>query len=655
MEPKKASKGEPDGMGPLPPRGPFRSPFIWILLLFTALFWVQQYWITRNTVQIPYSEFKKAVSEGRIKSVHIAGEHITGEFVPPPAPPEPETPQVPPSGAERFVPEAIRDFKARVPDRFSTVRLPEDEQLVPLLDKHGVVYEGELSTTWFSQIFSLLALILITFAIGSFFVRRMFAGGGPGASILSFGRSRARMAAEHEVKVTFDDVAGIDEAKAELREVVDFLKNPDRYTRLGAKIPKGILLTGAPGTGKTLLARAVAGEAAVPFFSLSGSEFVEMFVGVGAARVRDLFAQAHKAAPCIVFVDEIDSMGGKRGLNPIGGADEREQTLNQLLAEMDGFEPNSGVILLAATNRPDVLDPALRRPGRFDRTIMIDGPDINGREAILRVHVRKVKLAPEVNLRSLAGRTPGFVGADLANLVNEAALAAARRSREQVSNEDFETALDRITTGLERKGRVMNRREKELVAHHEAGHALVAASLPGADPVHKVSIIPRSIGALGFTQQQPTEDRYLLTRQELETRLAVLLGGRTAEEVVFGDVSTGAADDLARATQLARAMVMRFGMSEKLGPLSYEQERNPFLGLTQKGEYGEKAADLIDAEAQAIVAKARETAREILLRRKDRLLALSVRLLEKEHLEGPELEALLAASEPVPLVAAGKP
>ncbi|MCB0218162.1 MAG: ATP-dependent zinc metalloprotease FtsH [Chrysiogenetes bacterium] len=640
---------QPDGSGETPPPKRGNSPLIWLLLVFTLLFWAQQYWATRDIQRIGYSEFKNEVRADKIATVRVSGERITGEFKLQPGE-QPEEPAEQPTTPQK--PEDLIKLPGSGADerphgkRFYTVRLTEDEELLPLLDKHDVKYDIELSTTWLSQLISWVAPLLILVLIWSFFFRKMFAGGGPGAGILSFGKSRARMNTETQVHVTFADVAGIEEAKAELSEVVDFLKQPEKYTKLGAKIPKGILLTGAPGTGKTLLARAVAGEAAVPFFSLSGSEFVEMFVGVGAARVRDLFEQAKKNAPCIVFVDEIDSMGGRRGVNPVAGGDEREQTLNQLLAEMDGFEPNSGVILLAATNRPDVLDPALLRAGRFDRHIIVDSPDVRGREAILKVHTRDVQLESDVDLRKLAGRTPGFVGADLANLINEAALTAARVGHTKVSEADLDSALDRITTGLERKSRVMNPHEREVVAHHEAGHALVAASLPNTDPVHKISIIPRSIGALGFTQQQPTEDRYLISREELKARLVVLLGGRTAEELIFGEVTTGASDDLSRATQMARAMVTRFGMSEKLGLRAYDEEKNPYLGVTQRGDYGDGTADLIDGEVSQILDEAHERAREILTRRKDRLIEIAKRLLDVEHLEGEDLDALLAPESP---------
>ncbi|MEM5785743.1 MAG: ATP-dependent zinc metalloprotease FtsH [Syntrophobacteraceae bacterium] len=440
---------------------------------------------------------------------------------------------------------------------------------------------------------------------------------------------------------TCDDVAGIDEAKAELEEVVQFLKDAGKFQRLGGKIPKGVLLVGAPGTGKTLLARAVAGEAGVPFFSMSGSEFVEMFVGVGAARVRDLFGQAKEHAPCIIFVDELDALGKARGLNPMGGHDEREQTLNQLLVEMDGFDPRAGVIIMAATNRPEILDPALLRPGRFDRHVAIDKPDIRGREAILNVHAKEVKLGPDVDLKKIAAMTPGFVGADLANLINEAALIAARRDRNEVTMSDFQEAADRIIGGLEKKNRAMNPKEKEIVAYHESGHALVAMALPNTDPVSKISIIPRGIAALGYTQQLPTEDRYLMTRDELLDRLQVLLGGRVSEEIIFGDISTGAQNDLMRATDIARRMVMEYGMSERLGPMTYIHEgRSAHLDLGFGGrerEFSEKTAQRIDEEISGIIEATHQKVRLILTEERETLERLARILLEKESMDGDEL------------------
>ncbi len=470
-------------------------------------------------------------------------------------------------------------------------------------------------------------------------MRRM--GGGP-QGVLSVGKAKVKIYAEKEIGVTFDDVAGIDEAKAELEEIVEFLRDPGKFQKLGGKIPKGLLLVGAPGTGKTLLARAVAGEAGVPFFSMSGSEFVEMFVGVGAARVRDLFGQAKDHAPCIIFVDELDALGKARGLNPMGGHDEREQTLNQLLVEMDGFDPRAGVIIVAATNRPEILDPALLRPGRFDRHVAIDKPDIRGREAILNVHAKGVKLGPDVDLKKIAAMTPGFVGADLANLINEAALIAARREREEVTMADFQEAADRIIGGLEKRNRVMNPKEKEIVAYHESGHALVAMVLPNADPVSKISIIPRGIAALGYTQQLPTEDRYLMTRGELLGRLKVLLGGRVSEEIIFGDISTGAQNDLQRATDIARRMIMEYGMSEKLGPITYVSEPRSVhldLGLGSRDrEFSEKTAQQIDEEIAGIIEETHRDVKKILTLRRNMLEKLAKILLEKESIEGEELK-----------------
>jgi cell division protease FtsH len=469
-------------------------------------------------------------------------------------------------------------------------------------------------------------------------MRRMQSGP---QGLLSIGKAKAKIYAEKNVGVTFEDVAGIDEAKAELEEIVEFLKTPDKFQRLGGRIPKGVLLVGAPGTGKTLLARAVAGEAEVPFFSMSGSEFVEMFVGVGASRVRDLFSQAKQNAPCIIFVDELDALGKARGLNPMGGHDEREQTLNQLLVEMDGFETNAGVIIMAATNRPEILDPALLRPGRFDRHVAIDKPDIRGREAILKIHSQNVELAPEMELQEVAAMTPGFAGADLANLVNEAALLAARRDRDQVTMSEFREAVDRITGGLEKRNRAINPKEKEIVSHHEAGHALVAMSLKHADPVNKISVIPRGFGALGYTRQLPTEDRYLMTREELLDRVCVLLGGRVAEEVIFGDVSTGAQNDLQRATDIVGNMVTEYGMSERIGLRAYPREPRPAylegFGAPREREFSEQTAQGIDEEMARLLEEAHQRVRSIVEQKKGLLERLAKVLLEREVLEGEEL------------------
>jgi cell division protease FtsH len=482
-------------------------------------------------------------------------------------------------------------------------------------------------------------------AIWMFLMRRI---GGGSTQALSFGRSKAKIYDRKELKTTFNDVAGVDEAKAELVEVVDFLKNPKKYQRLGGRIPKGVLLVGPPGTGKTLLARAVAGEADVPFFFLSGSEFVEMFVGVGASRVRDLFEQAKEKAPCIVFIDELDAIGKTRAGNTgfIGGHDEREQTLNQLLAEMDGFDSSKGVIIMAATNRPEVLDPALLRAGRFDRQVVVDKPDVRGREAILKVHARNVQLSPTVDLHVLAARTPGMAGADLANIINEAALLAARKGKDAVEMADLDEAVDRVIGGLERKSRVLSEKERDIVAHHEIGHALVATSLAHADPVHKVTIIPRGVGALGATYQLPLEDRYLLTQRELEDRIGVLLGGRAAEEAVYGEISTGAHNDLDRATEMARLMVMQYGMSEKLGPMTFGGGQQALFlrgsGLGHEREYSEDTARVIDGETRAIVDRIYDRVRALMTQKKTVLMAAAEELKRRETLEGDRLRELLA-------------
>jgi len=490
--------------------------------------------------------------------------------------------------------------------------------------------------------------VLFFFALWMFLFRRLAEKQGFGG-FMSVGKSKAKVYVEKDTKVTFDDVAGVDEAKEELKEVISFLKQPQEYGRLGARIPKGVLLVGPPGTGKTLLARAVAGEAGVPFFSISGAEFVEMFVGVGAARVRDLFEQARKAAPAIIFIDELDALGRARAIGPVGGGhDEKEQTLNQLLTEMDGFDPSAGIVLLAATNRPEILDPALLRAGRFDRQVLVDRPDKTGRVAILGVHLKSVRLAGDVAPEQIAALTPGFSGADLANLVNEAALLATRRSAQAVGMQDFNAAVERIVAGLEKKNRLLNPHEREVVAYHEMGHALVALALPGMDPVHKISIIPRGISALGYTIQRPTEDRFLMTKGELEKKMAVLLGGRAAEILVFDEISTGATDDLDKATDIARNMVTRFGMSDKLGQMTYEEQRQSFLGdaalgLTTRRTYSEETAREIDCAVREMTETARQRASQILETYRTQLEDGARRLLEKETLvadELPELETL---------------
>ena len=523
---------------------------------------------------------------------------------------------------------------------FITIRV-EDPGLTAELEQAGIRFQGEVASNWLPTLLSWLIPLALFIIVWSYLMKRM---GGGGTGLMQIGKSKAKVYIEKKTGVTFADVEGIDEAKEELVEVVEFLKTPEKYQRLGGRIPKGVLLLGPPGTGKTLLARAVAGEAGVPFFSISGSDFVEMFVGVGAARVRDLFAQAVEHAPSIIFIDELDALGKARGMNILSSHDEREQTLNQLLAEMDGFDPNQGVIIMAATNRPEILDPALLRAGRFDRQVLVDRPDVKGREKILRLHAKKIKLAASVDLGVIAAKTPGFVGADLANIVNEAALLAARQGKEAVEMIDFDEAIERVVAGLQKKSRVMSPKEKRTVAYHESGHALVAELVPGADPVAKISIIPRGVAALGYTQQLPTEDRYLMTRSELLGRIYVLLGGRVAEEMAFGDVSTGAQNDLKKATEIARTMVTQFGMSEKVGLVSLEGPRTPlFLPVPMQApkEYSEETARTIDQEVKKILSETHAKVREILSTHRQALEQLAKLLLEKETMERPELQAVL--------------
>ena len=579
---------------------------------------------------LAYSEFKALVRKSKVSNLVLDAHTISGTLAA--------------DGLEGLLPkEKVEQLtvKGGGAQRFVTTRV-DDPGLVAELEAGNIKYTGRVENTWLSSLLSWIVPTLLFVAVWMFLMRRVT---GPQNGLLAIGKSKARVYMQHSTGVTFDDVAGIDEARNELVEIVDFLKAPERYQRLGGKIPKGVLIVGAPGTGKTLLAKAVAGEAGVPFFSLSGSDFVEMFVGVGAARVRDLFAQAQEKAPSIIFIDELDALGKARGMSTlVGGHDEREQTLNQLLAEMDGFDTRKGVILLAATNRPEILDPALLRPGRFDRQVVIDRPDVNGREKILKVHTRSVRLAPGLDLSVVAARTPGFVGADLANIVNEAALRAARLGKDVVEMMDFDEAIDRVVAGLERKSRVINPREKEIVAYHEAGHALVAESRPHADRVAKVSIIPRGVAALGYTQQRPTEDRYLMTRAELLDRLDVLLGGRVAEELVFDDVSTGAQDDLQRATDIARHMITRYGMSEALGLATFEPPRPLFLPVPTSGpkEYSERTAEAIDAEIQKLLEAAHRRVRETLTQKRPALEAVAKRLIEKEVVDREALAALIA-------------
>jgi cell division protease FtsH len=530
---------------------------------------------------------------------------------------------------------------------------PYRQEIIKLLAETGVEFKFENGPTSWDQhgpwiVFGVLAIFLVYFML-----RRLIGAGSP----MSFGRSRGKLYAQEDLGVSFNDVAGIDEAVEEVREVVDFLRSPDKYQRLGGRIPKGVLLVGPPGTGKTLLAKAIAGEAGVPFFSLSGSDFVEMFVGVGAARVRDMFTQAEAKAPCIIFIDELDALGKSRGSGLVGGHDEREQTLNALLVEMDGFGSNSGVIVMAATNRPETLDPALLRPGRFDRHVLVDRPDIRGREAILKVHVKNVKLDPTVELREVAAITPGFVGADLANLVNEAALLAARGEKQAVGMNEFNEGVERVTAGLEKKQRIMNEDEKLRVAYHESGHALVAYSLPNTDPVHKVSIIPRGLAALGYTMQRPEGDRFLMTQSELESRIQVLLAGTIAEEIIYTDISTGAQNDLERATDIARKMVMEFGMS-RLGRVNYrESNRSPFLAMTTGEETtrscSEQTLREIDQEVRRFIDEAIEKVRHILEVRRASLEALTKKLMDVESIDADELKRIIEENSPTPLVVPG--
>jgi len=601
---------------------PRPSSTVWYGLgLLMVLLMAQAYWFVPTLRQIPYSEFKTLVKSGAVAEVVVGEQVIRGTLKEP----------------------VSSDGKSS--NKFATTRI-EDPKLAEELEAQKVKYSGELINRWLPDLLSWLLPLILIVAIWGFFFRRM---GGAEGGVMSFGRSKAKAYADDEVKVRFTDVAGVDEAEEELKEIVEFLKTPKKYTNLGGRIPKGVLLVGPPGTGKTLLARAVAGEAHVPFFSLSGSEFVEMFVGVGAARIRDLFQQAEAKAPCIVFIDELDALGKVRVQSPLGSHEEREQTLNQLLAEMDGFDSRKGVIIMAATNRPEVLDPALLRPGRFDRQVLVDKPDINGREQILRIHSKNVKVASDVDLRVIAARTAGFAGADLANLVNEAALLAARADKTMVGAKDFENAIDRLIAGLEKK-RVMSPREREIVAYHESGHAIVATVLPDLDPVHKISIVQRGFGALGYTMQLPLEDRYLMTRKDLLSQLAVLLGGRTAEEIALGEISTGAQNDLQRATDIARAMVTEFGMSDTLGAVNYDgNKRARFLDFPmpqERGMYGEETAQKIDAEIKRILTDAHDTARQILTAHRSKLESVTRRLLEIEVMEGEELRQLLGIPKP---------
>ncbi|MCC8343585.1 ATP-dependent zinc metalloprotease FtsH [Pseudomonas stutzeri] len=575
----------------------------------------------QEVATIPYSEFEQHLKDGRIDELAITDRRIEGRL------------KEPLAGGQR---------------RFITNRV--EPQLAEHLQQYPVRYTGKVESTLVRDLLSWIVPAMLFFGIWLFLLKRIGSGLG-GGGMMQIGKSKARVYVETDMKVTFADVAGVDEAKDELKEIIDFLRDPQTYGRLGGRMPKGVLLVGPPGTGKTLLARAVAGEAKVPFFSISGSEFVEMFVGVGAARVRDLFEQARAQAPAIIFIDELDALGRARGAGPLsGGHDEKEQTLNQLLVEMDGFDTSSGLVLLAATNRPEILDPALLRAGRFDRQVLVDRPDKVGRVQILNVHLKKSRLGTDVDPQAIAALTPGFTGADLANLVNEATLLATRRNAEAVAMQDFTAAIERIIAGLEKRNRLLNPREREIVAYHEMGHALVAMALPGVDPVHKVSIIPRGMGALGYTIQRPTEDRFLMTREELENKMAVLLGGRAAEWLVFAHLSTGAADDLAKVTDIARAMVTRYGMSTRLGHLALEREPNAFLGneallgLKPQHDYAESTATAIDEEVQELVQAAFQRSLSLLEARRELLERCARQLLQQETLDAEELRQLSAAA-----------
>lgn len=595
---------------------------IWYWIAAFFLLMAFQYFFTTATqvTQIPYSQFETYLDEGRIAEVAVSDRFIQGTF------------KQPVDGRPMFI----------------TTRVEPD--LARQLQERGVVVTGQIESTFLRDLLSWIVPVLLIVGIWMFALKRM--GGGIGGGLMQIGKSKAKVYVQSDTGVTFKDVAGVDEAKDELKEIVDFLKDPQGYGRLGGRMPKGVLLVGPPGTGKTLLARAVAGEAGVPFFSISGSEFVEMFVGVGAARVRDLFEQARAKAPAIIFIDELDALGRARGIGPMaGGHDEKEQTLNQLLVELDGFDPSTGLVLLAATNRPEILDPALLRAGRFDRQVLVDRPDRKGRVQILNVHLKKAKLAPDVEPEKIAALTPGFTGADLANLVNEATLLATRRKAGAVTMEDFNNAVERIVAGLEKRNRLLNPKEREIVAYHEMGHALVAMALPGVDPVHKVSIIPRGIGALGYTIQRPTEDRFLMTLEELENKMAVLLGGRAAEKIVFGHLSTGAADDLAKVTDIARAIVTRYGMSERLGHIALEKDRRSFLATDQpyygpqERTYSDETAAAVDKEVRRIVDETFERTVGLLAERRDMLERTARRLLEKETLDGLEIQELVGKLE----------
>ncbi|MCX8996928.1 ATP-dependent zinc metalloprotease FtsH [Rhizobiaceae bacterium BDR2-2] len=592
----------------------------WIAAFFGILMLQYVFVTAQQVAEVPYSDFERYLKEGRIAEVAVSDNYLQGTLK-----------EALPGGQTQFIATRVEpDFAEK-------------------LDQYGVRFAGRIESTFLRDILSWIIPAVFFIGIWMFILQRM--GAGAGGGLMQIGKSKAKVYVEADTGVDFSDVAGVDEAKDELKEIVDFLRDPDGYGRLGGRMPKGVLLVGPPGTGKTLLAKAVAGEAKVPFFSISGSEFVEMFVGVGAARVRDLFEQARARAPAIIFIDELDAVGRARGIGPFaGGHDEKEQTLNQLLVELDGFDSSSGLVLLAATNRPEILDPALLRAGRFDRQVLVDRPDKKGRIQILEVHLKKAKLGVDVDPEQIAALTPGFTGADLANLVNEATLLATRRGADAVTMEDFNNAVERIVAGLEKRNRLLNPREREIVAYHEMGHALVASLLPGSDPVHKISIIPRGVGALGYTIQRPTEDRFLMTLEELQNKMAVLLGGRAAEWVVYDHLSTGAADDLARVTDIARAIVTRYGMTEKLGHVALDRDRQSFL---QQGEaaygqpqhdYSDETADAIDGEIRRIIDEAFNHAVRLLKAHRELLEKTARALLAKETLDAADLKNLMGES-----------
>ncbi|MEZ4745697.1 MAG: ATP-dependent zinc metalloprotease FtsH [Calditrichia bacterium] len=617
-----------------------RSVLFWVILFSGILLFAMIFQNSgKNPVEIDYSEYLKFLEQNRIKKAEVVVKEGANDFVG--TLDEPEEERLP-------------NGKVRSYDQFKTTLPYMDKEMVQAWQDKGIdVKFMQLSTEWLDVIGNFLPWVLLL-GFWIFLFRRM-QGGGAGKNIFSFGKSKARMLMENETRVTFDDVAGCQEAKEELKEIIEFLKNPSKFSKLGGKIPKGALLLGPPGTGKTLLARAVAGEAGVPFFSMSGADFVEMFVGVGASRVRDLFEQGRKSAPCIIFIDEMDAVGRQRGAGLGGGHDEREQTLNALLVEMDGFDTTEGVIIIAATNRPDVLDTALLRPGRFDRQIVVDRPDVRGREGILKVHTKKIPLSADVDMEVIAKGTPGLAGADLANLVNEAALFAARLDRNRVTMEDFEMAKDKIMMGIERKSMLINDEEKRTTAYHEAGHALVARLIPGADPVHKVTIIPRG-RALGVTHFLPIDENHTYSKDYLETRLCTLLGGRVAEKLIFNHFTTGAGNDIERATEIARKMVTEWGMSEKLGPLAFgKKDEEIFLGreIATHRDYSEKTAQEIDTEIRRIVREAEERTHKLLSANMETLHKLSEALLEREILDASEIQ-LIMEDKPLPDKALGR-